>query len=91
MDYKVVLNLWIVLLALATINSKAAPAPNNGLRCPGLNEENSERYATLLAHPYNCAKFFYCVHGRLIGRSCPDGLYFNDDIKVYYSAFDQFS
>lgn len=36
----------------------------------------------LLPDPYDCTRFYQCVHGRPVRMSCPAGLVFNADLSV---------
>ncbi|CAG5005275.1 unnamed protein product [Parnassius apollo] len=36
----------------------------------------------LLPHESDCTKFFYCVRGEKVERSCPEGLHFNPTVEV---------
>ncbi|CAK1593528.1 unnamed protein product [Parnassius mnemosyne] len=36
----------------------------------------------LLPHESDCSKFFYCVRGEKVERSCPEGLHFNPTVEV---------
>lgn len=81
---KVFLVLLIGIIALSIVNSKAIPGRNGSkrLRCPSPNEENASTPVTLHGNPDDCSKFFYCAHGRLVSFDCPDGLHFNNELKV---------
>nr|XP_034838425.1 probable chitinase 10 [Maniola hyperantus] len=36
----------------------------------------------LLAHEWDCSRFYYCVFGEKVERNCPAGLYFDPKIQI---------
>ncbi|XP_076658471.1 uncharacterized protein LOC143362314 [Halictus rubicundus] len=65
--------LFGIVIAVAVIQIAAA-----AVKCPPRNEAD----VTLIGNPAKCTTYYLCNGGHPFLMHCPDGLYFNPDLRV---------